>query len=191
MRSRVTPKRLPTSSSVRWWPSISVQNPAVLVKSVKLTYNGRMVKGAAEIEFSRAKAGLSEVMTEVVHRHHAKVIDRNSGRERALLIGEELAEDALAEYRFAPEIIAEDGDVTARLAEFGLLGFGETIEEAMGDLASELDAYADRFLGDYGFYRRTKRAHHLPYLLRFKVTAPERRVELLLEDSKAQIVPAR
>jgi hypothetical protein len=145
---------------------------------------------AAEIEFSKAKASLSEVMTEVVHRHHAKVIDRNGGRERALLIGEELAEDALAGYRFAPEIIAEDSEVTARLAEFGLLGFGETVEEAMNDLAGQLDVYADRFLGDYGFYRRTKRAPHLPYLLRFKVTAPERRVELLLEDSKAQIASA-
>jgi hypothetical protein len=150
-----------------------------------------VVKGASEIEFSRAKAGLSEVMTDVVHRHHAKVIERNTGRERALLIGEELAEDALADYRFAPEIMAEENDVTARLAEFGLLGFGETVEEAMQDLAGELDAYADRFLGDYGFYRRTKRAHHLPYLLRFKVTAPARRMALLLEDSKAQIVPAQ
>lgn len=146
-----------------------------------------MIKDASEIEFSRAKAGLSEVMTDVVHRHHAKVIDRNSGRERALLIGEELAEDALAGYRFAPEIIAGEGEVTARLTDFGLLGFGETFEEAMADLVHELDAYADRFLGDYSFYRRTKRAHHLPYLLRFKVTAPERRGELLLEDSKAKI----
>ncbi|HCG00081.1 MAG TPA: hypothetical protein DEV93_06005 [Chloroflexi bacterium] len=150
-----------------------------------------MVKGTAEIEFSKAKAGLSEVMTDVVHRHHAKVIDRNRGRERALLIGEELAEAALAHYRFDPEIIAEETDVTARLAEFGLLGFGETVEEAMLDLVGELDAYADRFLGDYGFYRRTKRSHHLPYLLRFKITAPERRMRLLLEDSKAQIIPAK
>jgi antitoxin YefM len=150
-----------------------------------------MVKEAAEIEFSRAKAGLSEVMTEVVHRHRAMVIDRHGGRERALLIGEELAEDALGEYRFAPEIIAEEGEVTARLAEFGLLGFGETVEEAMGDLARELDVYADRFLGDYSFYRRTKRAYHLPCLLRFKVTSPARRRELLLEDSKAQIVATR
>jgi Antitoxin of toxin-antitoxin, RelE / RelB, TA system len=150
-----------------------------------------MPKSGSEIEFSRAKAGLSEVMTEVVHRHHAKVIDRNSGRERALLIGEELAEDALAGYRFAPEIIADEGEVTARLAEFGLLGFGETVDEAMSDLVHELDGYADRFLADYGFYRRTKRAHHLPYLLRFKVTAPERRLDLLLEDSKAQIALAR
>jgi hypothetical protein len=145
------------------------------------------MNAAAEIEFSKAKAGLSEVMTEVVHRHHAKVIDRNRGRERALLIGEELAEDALAGYRFAPEVIADGGEVTARLAEFGLLGFGETFEEAIKDLAGELDAYADRFLGDYGFYRRTSRARHLPYLLRFKVTSPERRVALLLEDSKAKI----
>jgi hypothetical protein len=145
------------------------------------------MNAAAEIEFSKAKAGLSEVMTEVVHRLHAKVIDRNSGRERALLIGEELAEDVLASYRFAPEIIAEDGEVTARLAEFGLLGFGETFDEAIKDLAGEVDAYADRFLGDYGFYRRTKRARHLPYLLRFKVASPERRIELLLEDSQAAI----
>ena len=149
------------------------------------------MKTGAEIDFSSAKAGLSEVMTEVVQRLHAKVIDRNRGRERALLIGEELTADALAEYRFAPEMILEDGAATARLAEFGLLGFGETVEEALEDLVGELDAYADRFLGDYGFYRRTKRAYHLPYLLRFTVTAPERRLQLLLDDSKAQTAPVR
>lgn len=143
------------------------------------------MKSAAEIEFSKAKAGLSEVMTDVVHRHHVRVIDRNSGRERALLIGEELAEDALAGYRLAPDLIIDGDEVTARLADFGLLGFGETVDEALDDLVGELDAYADRFLADYGFYRRTKRAHHLPYLLRFRVTAPERRRQLLLADSRA------
>jgi hypothetical protein len=92
-------------------------------------------------------------MTDVVHRHHVRVIDRNSGRERALLIGEELAEDALAGFRFAPELIVDGDEVTARLADFGLLGFGETVDEALDDLVGELDAYADRFLADDGFYR--------------------------------------
>ncbi|MHB8331949.1 MAG: hypothetical protein ACYDEA_07100, partial [Candidatus Dormibacteria bacterium] len=97
---------------------------------------------ATEIEFTKAKAALSEVMTEVVHRQHTKVIDRNGGRERALLIGGEVAEAALAGYRLAPEVILDEGEVTVRLSEFGLLGFGETVDEAISDLVAELDAYA-------------------------------------------------
>lgn len=148
------------------------------------------MKVEAEIEFSKAKSGLSEVMTDAVHRHHAHVIDRNSGRERALLLGEEVADDALSAYRFAPELILEDGEVTARLSDFGLLGFGDTVDEAMRDLVNELDVYSDRFLADYAFYRRTSRAHHLPYLLRFKVTSPDRRLGLLIEDSRAATAPS-
>ncbi|EQD78169.1 hypothetical protein B1A_02391 [mine drainage metagenome] len=159
--------------------------PGILVILVSLCYSCPM-ELTTEIEFTRAKAALSEVMTEVVHRQHPKVIDRNGGRERALLIGGEVAEAALAGYRFAPEVILDEGEVTVRLSEFGLLGFGETVDEAISDLVAELDAYAERFLGDYAFYRRTNRAQHLPYLLRFKITPPERRPALLLEDSRAQ-----
>ena len=163
----------------------SISKGAQLVTLVKLCYSSLM-ELTTEIEFTRAKASLSEVMTELVHRQHPKVIDRNGGRERALLIGGEVAEAALAGYRFAPEVIVDDGEVTVRLSQFGLLGFGETVDEAMSDLVAELDAYAERFLGDYAFYRRTNRAQHLPYLLRFKITPPERRPALLSEDSRVQ-----
>ncbi|MGH7639880.1 MAG: hypothetical protein ACREOL_03060 [Candidatus Dormibacteria bacterium] len=140
---------------------------------------------ATEIDFTRAKAGLSEVMTEVVHRQHPKIICRNGGRDRALLIGEEAAEQVLASFRFDPQVIVDGEEVTIRLAILGLMGGGATIEEALVDLTAELDAYADRFLDDFPFYRRTQRADHLGYLLRFKMTPTDRRAALLLEDSRS------
>lgn len=159
---------------------------ADVVNLVNLCYCTSMEQ-ATEIDFTRAKAGLSEVMTEVVHRQHPKIIDRNGGRDRALLIGEEAIEEAFADHRFDAQVMVDDEEVTVRLADFGLMGCGETIDEALADLTSELDAYADRFLGDYPFYRHTQRAHHLGYLLRFKMTPPGRRAALLLQDSRSQL----
>ena len=139
---------------------------------------------ATEIDFSRAKADLSQVMDDVVIRQRPKVIDRHRGRDRALLIGGETIEAALAGKRFDPQVIVEEGGVTIRLAQFGLLGFGETLDDALADLVRELDDYTDRFLADFGFYSQTKRADHLLHLLRFKMTPPGRRATLLLKDSQ-------
>jgi hypothetical protein len=89
------------------------------------------------------------------------------------------------ELRFDTQVIIEPGVITAHLARFGLLGFGATVEEALIDLVNEIDVYADRFLGDLTLYKRTKRVDHQPELLRFKNTAPEDRVALLLADSRS------
>ena len=69
--------------------------------------------------------------------------------------------------------------MTLALPAQGLLGIGETVDEARADLLTELRAYARDFFERTSFYGETDRAVHAPWLLRFAVTPPELQAELL------------
>src|SRR5438552_4082710 len=97
------------------------------------------------IDFSEAKSHLSEVMSLVVRDHQPRLVRRHHGKETMLLLNLEDAEGWLHAFHFEPEVVIADGEVTAQLSRFGLLGFGTTVDEALGDLLSELRAYTQRF----------------------------------------------
>lgn len=141
------------------------------------------------LQFNKAKTGLSSVMTDVVHLHSPRLIARHN-KERMLLIETGDLVGALSDYRFEPKIILDDGEVTAALEELGVLGFGETVEEAMGDLVTELRAYTRRFFENQNFYSQTDRAGHRPWLLRFAATRPEEQLDLLRDDAKTVALTA-
>jgi hypothetical protein len=52
--------------------------------------------------FSEAKAKLSDVMTDVVHRHHPQVVDRRGGKERMILMAVGDLADVLESFTFGP-----------------------------------------------------------------------------------------
>jgi hypothetical protein len=142
----------------------------------------------AEIGFGRAKAGLSELMTEVVHGHHLRLVRRHHGKEAMLLVAPNDLDDLLdlARYRFDPQVTIDKDEVTVALRDLGVLGFGDSAAEAMEDLVEELRAYATRFFERWSFYRETDRRKHAPWLLRFALTPSDRQLELLYEDSRLQ-----
>ncbi len=140
------------------------------------------------LDFSRAKSALSEVMTEVFWEHSPRIIRRHRGREEMLLVRPDDLVRYLATFRFEPEVTIDAGEVTVALPKLGLLGLGDSIDEAMEDLAEELRAYASDYFARASFYAATDRADHAPWLLRFALTPPERQVELLDEDSKETVV---
>ena len=144
-----------------------------------------MTTTLASIDFSRAKAALSEVMTQVVHDRSPQIVSRHRGKEEMLLVGTRDLAQFLDSFRFEPRLTIEPGEVTAELEQLGLVGFGETTEEAMQDLVEELRVYAHDFFERASFYAETDRAGHAPWLLRFAVTPPERQLDLLYEDSRA------
>ena len=75
-------------------------------------------------------------------------------------------------------------DVAVEARGFDLFGYGSSLDEAMGDLADELAAYARRFFERADFYSHTDRARHYPWLLRFAMLdSREAAVELLLADA--------
>lgn len=131
------------------------------------------------LDFSRAKSALSDLMTQVVHEHRPRVVSRHRGKERMLLVRTEDVADYLRSFRFETETVADEDEVTVSLPALGLLGFGETVEEARTDLLTELRAYARDFFERASFYAATDRAAHAPWLLRFAVTPPDRQLELL------------
>ncbi|MBI4492052.1 MAG: hypothetical protein HY690_04595 [Chloroflexi bacterium] len=139
------------------------------------------------VDFSEAKARLSDVMTSVFHQRQPRLIERHRGKEAMLLMRPDDLARALASFRFDPQVVYADGgqEVTVVLEQFGVLGFGATFEAALADSVRELREYAQEFFAQFTFYSATDRAAHLPWLLRFALTPPDRQAELLIEDSRA------
>ena len=122
------------------------------------------------LDFSRAKGTLSDVMTRVVHEHRPSVVSRHSGKERMLLVRTDDLARYLGAFSFDVEVVEDEGEVTAALANLGLLGFGPNRDEAIDDLLVELRAYASDYFERASFYAATDRAEHAPWLLRFALT---------------------
>jgi len=135
-----------------------------------------------ETDFSLAKSRLSDVMSHVVRDHQPGLISRYHGKETMLLLNAEDAESLLREYRFAPEIVFSAGEVTAQLPQFGVLGFGENVDEALADLLAELRLYTQRYFERASLYMQSDRRGHMPWLLRFALT-PTDQQHLLLESA--------
>jgi len=133
------------------------------------------------LDFSRAKADLSEVMTRVVREHRPSIVSRHRGRERMLLVGTDDLARHLSNFDFELELVEDGGEVTAALPRFGLLGFGASRDAALDDLVVELRAYAADFFERSAFYAATDRAGHALWLLRFALTAPAEQRALLGE----------
>ncbi len=149
-----------------------------------------MTETLGSLGFSRAKSMLSELMTEVVHGHAPRIVSRHRGKEEMVLVGTDDLARFLESFRFDPQVTVEVGEVTAALPDLGLLGFGETLEDAMADLVQELRVYAADFFERASFYAETDRADHAPWLLRFALTPPDRQLELLYQDSRQAVAPA-
>lgn len=142
------------------------------------------------LDFSRAKSTLSDLMTQVVHDHSPRIVSRHRGKEEMVLVATGDLARFLDSFRFDPRVVVDADDVTAALPELGVLGFGETLEEAMDDLVEELRVYTRDFFERASFYAETDRAGHAPWLLRFALTPPDRQLELLYEDSRQAVAPA-
>lgn len=131
--------------------------------------------------FAEAKSQLSEVMTDVVHRHQPQVVDRHSGKELMLLMALDDLAAMLESFRFDPRVSVSDGEFVVRLPELNLISGGASYEEAIAELVELVEQYGEDFLDRLDFYMQTDRRRHLPWLLRFALTAPERRTELFAE----------
>lgn len=132
-----------------------------------------------EEPFAQAKARLSELMSQVVHRHLPVLIDRHRGRERALLVSAEDAAALLESFRFEPVVSLSAGEFVVRLPQLNLIAGGESYEDAIAELVELIEEYAEDFLERWEFYRHTDRWRHAPWLLRFALTPAPQRRELL------------
>ena len=87
----------------------------------------------------------------------------------------------LADQRLDVQVVYDEGEVTLRVPDLGVLGFGDTYEEAAEDLLSELEVYAASYFQNPARYAYTSRASHAGVLMRFAISSPDERRAMLSE----------
>jgi hypothetical protein len=130
-------------------------------------------------DFSPAKARLSDLMTQVFHGHQPQLVSRHRGKEQMLLVRPDDLVAMLADQHLEVRAVFDAGEVTLRVPEMGVLGFGDTLDEAAEDLLVELRAYAARFFHEPARFMASGRATHAGVLLRFALSTAEAQRQML------------
>ena len=85
----------------------------------------------------------------------------------------------LGEHRLDVQAVYDHDEVTLRIPDMGVLGFGETLDEAVDDLLVELRAYATRFFHEPARFLATSRGIHAAALLRFALASEDEQRRML------------
>lgn len=131
------------------------------------------------IDFSPAKSQLSDVMTQVFHGHQPRIVSRHRGKEQMLLMRPDDLVAMLGEHRLDVQAVYDVDGVTLRVPDMGVLGFGETLDEAIEDLLFQLRAYATRFFREPARFMATSRGMHAAALLRFALSDEDEQQRML------------
>jgi hypothetical protein len=117
--------------------------------------------------------------------HDPQLISRRGKDSLTLPAAEQALLEILTHFRFSPKVSVSEGEFVVRLPELQLIAGGENLDVALDELVELIECYADDFFDRYEFFRHTDRRQHYPWLLRFALTSPEHRRELLAEASPA------
>lgn len=140
---------------------------------------------------SEAKKALSEVMDEVVREHRPQIVQRNDWKDAMALISLEDLRSVVSSFRFDPRVTYGLAEVVLSLDQMGLVASGPSLEAAADTLVLELREYCADLIGRFDYFRYTKRARDLPWVLRFSLASPEEQRELLFEEPGGLPEPAR
>jgi hypothetical protein len=135
------------------------------------------------VDFSPAKAQLSELMTSVVHQHLPRLIQRHGGKEEALLLNPDDLRAMLEHEFIATTAYVDDGEFVVSVPSWGLDGIGPSFDEALNELVEEARLYVADYLQRIDFYLQTNRRSHALGILRFALTPPEQQADVLLSGS--------
>lgn len=139
------------------------------------------------IDFSPAKSQLSEYMTRVFHYHQPHLVSRHHGKEQMLLLRPDDLVAMLGDRQFDVRAVYDSDEVTLRIPDLGVLGFGETLDEAVDDLLEEVRDYATRFFEEPARFMATSRRSHAATLLRFALAdEDEQRRMIGLDEPETQ-----
>jgi prevent-host-death family protein len=136
--------------------------------------------------FAQAKAHLSDLMDQAVHRHRLQLIDRHRGKEQAVLVSVADLALLLEGFRFEPKVSVSDGEFVVRLPELGLIAGGSSYEDALQELAELAEQQAEEYLDRLDFYMQTERRGQLPWVLKVALTPPDERPQLFLAPAPSQ-----
>lgn len=101
---------------------------------------------ATRLQFTQAKARLSEVVDDVLEHRAARVIERHKSAPVVLLERDALASLLAEDFPFTTQMSrATDGTVSIWLDQFDIYGRGRDIGAALTDLLHEVEAYVEEW----------------------------------------------
>ncbi len=137
-----------------------------------------------EIQFSRAKARLSEVMDDVVHRDRLKAVRRErGGNEVMYLLPRELLDAAVGSARVVVDYLPDEEGIGLWVNDLEIGAHGTDVVEARRNLMHAVRAYVANFLGELPVYLAwPDRARLVPQVLRLAVAESDEELGRLLFD---------
>jgi hypothetical protein len=135
-----------------------------------------------EIQFSQAKARLSEVMDDVVHRDRLKAVRRERGKNEVMyLLPREVLDAALRDARVTVDYLPDEDGIGLWVNDLEIGAHGRDVAEARARLLREVRAYVTNFLGQLPVYLTwPDRARLVPQVLRLAVAQDEEELARLL-----------
>lgn len=146
-----------------------------------------------EIQFSQAKARLSAIMDEVVHREHPKVVRRERGsNELMYLLPREVIEAVVGAARVTVDYLPDEEGIGLWVNDLEIGAHGADVVEARAHLVREVRAYVANFIGELPVYLTwPDRARLLPQVLRLAVARDDDELARLLFAHQSSTLPAR
>jgi hypothetical protein len=135
-----------------------------------------------ELQFSQAKARLSAVMDDVVHRERVKAVRRDRGTDEIMyLIPRQVLHAAIGAARVTVDYLPDEEGVGLWVNDLEIGAHGADIEEARQNLVKEVRAYIANFLGELPIYLTwPDRARLVPQVLRLAVARDDEELVRLL-----------
>lgn len=137
-----------------------------------------------EVQFSRAKAHLSELMDEVVHRERLKAVRRERGKNEVMyLLPRELVKAVVDSARVDIDYLPDEEGIGLWVNDLEIGAHGATVEEARQRLVQEVRSYVRNFLGELPVYLTwPDRARLVPRVLRLATARDDDELTQLLFD---------
>lgn len=135
-----------------------------------------------ELQFSRAKAHLSEVMDDVVHRERLKAVRRDRGTNEVMyLLSREVLDAAVGSALVTVDYLPGEDGIGLWVNDLEIGAHGADLAEARQSLLGEVRAYVTNFLGELPLYLTwPDRARLAPQILRLAVARDDDELARLL-----------
>jgi hypothetical protein len=144
-----------------------------------------MMAMVEELQFSLAKAQLSAVMDEVVHRDRLKAVRRERGTDEVMyLLPRELLAAAVSSAPIAVDYLPDEDGIGLWVNDLEIGAHGADITEARRNLVGEVRAYVANFLGELPVYLTwPDRARLVPQVLRLAMARDDAELARILFDA--------
>jgi len=142
----------------------------------------------AEMKFTEARNNFTSVIDRVQRLSPVIIKPRKQSEDCTFLLNEKLVHRLLRDVQFRIVVMPEeDGSVTVGIDELELYVNGETIEEAIDELAEDIIAYAQDYMNNPDrYFNAPNRRDHFPYLFKVLLHNNKEEVKQFLKNAQVQ-----